>query len=145
VYFGKVPQDWSVQQPNRTGPAGRFTVTANTPASNNGGNAVVQIKNGSNEVLWSWHIWVTGYDPNSGGTTYSRSNGTKTYVFMDRNLGATAAATSTATDQASAVSGLLYQWGRKDPFPGASSWSIANGTDPTACLQFIGTSMNVLD
>ncbi len=126
------------------GPEGRFTVTANTPASNNGGNAVVQIKNSSDQVLWSWHIWVTGYDPNSGGTTYSRSNGTKTYVFMDRNLGATAAATSTATDQASAVSGLLYQWGRKDPFPGANSWNITNGTDPTAVYSPSGTSMNVL-
>ena len=134
----------SVSNQTGTGPAGRFTVTANTPASNNGGNAVVQIKNSSNEVLWSWHIWVTGYDPNSGGTTYSRSNGTKTYVFMDRNLGATAAATSTATDQASAVSGLLYQWGRKDPFPGANSWSITNGTDPTAVYSASGTSMNVL-
>ncbi len=134
----------SVSNATGTGPTGRFTVTANTPASNNGGNAVVQIKNSSNEVLWSWHIWVTGYDPNSGGTTYSRSNGTKTYVFMDRNLGATAAATSTATDQAAAVSGLLYQWGRKDPFPGANSWSITNGTDPTAVYSASGTSMNVL-
>lgn len=127
-----------------TGPTGSFTITANTPASNNGGNAVVQIKNSSNEVLWSWHIWVTSYNPNSGGTTYSRSNGTKTYVFMDRNLGATAAATSSSSDQAAAVSGLLYQWGRKDPFPGANSWSITNGTDPTAVYSSSGTSLNVL-
>ena len=134
----------TVSNATGTGPTGRFAVTANTPAGNNGGNAVVQIKNSSNQVLWSWHIWVTGYDPNSGGTTYSRSNGTKTYVFMDRNLGATAAATSTATDQAAAVSGLLYQWGRKDPFPGANSWSITAGTDPTAVYSASGTSMNVL-
>lgn len=132
----------SVSNATGTGPAGRFTVTANTPVGN-GGNAVVQIKNGSDQVLWSWHIWVTGYDPNSGGTTYSRSNGTKTYVFMDRNLGATAAATSTATDQAAAVSGLLYQWGRKDPFPGANSWSIANGTDPTAVYDASGASIKI--
>ncbi|WP_319504050.1 DUF4906 domain-containing protein [Bacteroides graminisolvens] len=134
----------TVSNATGTGPTGSFTVTANTPASNNGGNAVVQIKNSANEVLWSWHIWVTSYDPNNGGTTYSRSNGAKTYVFMDRNLGATAAATSTTTDQASEVSGLLYQWGRKDPFPGASSWSISNDTDPTIVYNALGTSMNVL-
>ena len=134
----------TVSNATGTGPAGRFTVTANTPASNNGGNAVVQIKNSSNEVLWSWHIWVTGYDPNSGGTTYSRSNGTKTYVFMDRNLGATAAATSSTSDQAVAVSGLLYQWGRKEPFPSANSWSITTDTDPTAVYSASGTSMNIL-
>ena len=134
----------TVSNATGTGPTGRFTVTANTPASNNGGNAVVQIKNSSNEVLWSWHIWVTSYNPNSGGTTYSRSNGTKTYVFMDRNLGATAAATSSSSDQAAAVSGLIYQWGRKDPFPGANSWSITGGTDPTSVYSSSGTSMNVL-
>ena len=134
----------TVSNATGTGPTGRFTVTANTPASNNGGNAVVQIKNSANEVLWSWHIWVTGYDPNNGGTTYSRSNGTKTYVFMDRNLGATAAASSSSSDQASVVAGLMYQWGRKDPFPGINSWSITDGTDPTAVYNASGTSMNVL-
>ena len=134
----------TVSNATGTGPTGRFAVTANTPAGSNGGNAVVQIKNSANEVLWSWHIWVTSYNPNSGGTTYSRSNGTKMYVFMDRNLGATAAATSTATDQASEVSGLLYQWGRKEPFPGANDWSITNATDPTIVYDSSGTSMNVL-
>ena len=134
----------TVSNATGTGPTGRFTITANTPASNNGGNAVVQIKNSTNEVLWSWHIWVTGYDPNNGGTTYSRSNGTKTYVFMDRNLGATAAASSSSSDQASVVAGLMYQWGRKDPFPGINSWSITAGTDPTVVYNASGTSMNVL-
>ena len=134
----------TVSNATGTGPTGRFVVTANTPAGSNGGNAVVQIKNSANEVLWSWHIWVTGYNPNSGGTTYSRSNGTKTYVFMDRNLGATAAAASSSSDQAAAVSGLMYQWGRKDPFPGANSWNITDGTDPTVVYSTSGTSMNVL-
>lgn len=134
----------TVSNATGTGPTGSFTVTANTPASNNGGNAVVQIKNSSDQVLWSWHIWVTGYNPNSGGTTYSRSNGTKTYVFMDRNLGATAAASSSSSDQAAAVSGLFYQWGRKEPFPGVNSWSITNGTDPTVVYSASGRNMNVL-
>ncbi|WP_321332215.1 fimbrial protein [uncultured Bacteroides sp.] len=127
-----------------TGPTGRFTVRANTPTGSDGGNAVVQIKNSSDQVLWSWHIWVTSYNPDGGGTTYSRSNGTKTYVFMDRNLGATAAATSTSSDQAASVSGLFYQWGRKDPFPGANAWNITAGTDPAVVYSATGTNMNVL-
>ena len=38
--------------------------------------------------------------------------------MMDRNLGATS-----ATPGDAGALGLLYQWGRKDPFPGASSIS----------------------
>lgn len=75
------------------------------------GNAVVAVQKKVNEeyiTLWSWHVWVTDY---IGTTTWS-NNG---YTFMDRNLGATEAALSLAGR------GLLYQWGRKDPFPGCKS------------------------
>lgn len=77
---------------------------------NTKGNAVVALKNG-NEILWSWHIWVTDYNP-------LLLNNQKQYngvVFMDRNLGAIV----NYSDKDGL--GLLYQWGRKDPFPGASS------------------------
>jgi len=37
---------------------------------------------------------------------------------MDRNLGAATVTTNTVS-----TLGLLYQWGRKDPFPGSSSTS----------------------
>ncbi|AVM58618.1 hypothetical protein C3V43_13345 [Bacteroides heparinolyticus] len=33
------------------------------------GNAVVAVRNASNTVLWSWHIWVTDYKPGTTGTT----------------------------------------------------------------------------
>jgi hypothetical protein len=72
------------------------------------GNAVIAIKGtDTGTIYWSWHIWVVDYDPNTGGTW--SNNG---YTFMDRNLGAT-------DNQLNPASwGLLYQWGRKDPFPG---------------------------
>lgn len=76
-------------------------------ASGKKGNAVIAAKDGNGTILWSWHIWLTDrpkeqvYDNNAG-------------IMMDRNLGAT----STAPDQISSF-GLLYQWGRKDPFRGA--------------------------
>lgn len=80
---------------------------------NTQGNAVVVVKvNGT--VVWSWHIWVTDYDPETKSVSYN--NGSKTTVFMDRNLGAV---NNTAGSIGSY--GLLYQWGRKDPFPGASN------------------------
>ena len=93
-----------------------------TTSSSDSGNAVIAAYSGSGcsgDILWSWHIWVTNYDPDtpSNGTTYSVTNsGGHIYTFMDRNLGAT-----TATAGAQTSMGLYYQWGRKDPFPPSSS------------------------
>lgn len=83
------------------------------------GNAVIAIQNSSNEILWSWHIWVTNYDPENGNNLYVKSN----KVLMDRNLGALSSTGIGAW-------GLLYQWGRKDPFSGGAqrSWWGKNAT-----------------
>ncbi len=62
-------------------------------------------------ILWSWHIWLTDQPAEH---VYNNSAGT----MMDRNLGATS-----ATPGDVAALGLLYQWGRKDPFLGSSSTS----------------------
>ncbi|SHL34830.1 hypothetical protein SAMN05444360_101230 [Chryseobacterium carnipullorum] len=91
------------------------------------GNAVIAFKvNG--EVQWSWHVWVTD-DPTNGSKYRSYGdearllkNGTQERIpdsdwgWMDRNLGALGASI-TGTDQYDKNGGLLYQWGRKDPFP----------------------------
>jgi hypothetical protein len=73
------------------------------------GNAVIAAKDASGNILWSWHIWLTD-EPE--GQEYYNNAGT----MMDRNLGATS-----ATPGDVGALGLLYQWGRKDPFLGASS------------------------
>ena len=75
------------------------------------GNAVIAAKNSSGTILWSWHIWFTD-EPQ--GQVYYNNAGT----MMDRNLGATS-----ATPGDVGALGLLYQWGRKDPFLGSSSIS----------------------
>ena len=104
-------------------------VTFSTPESMKNGNAVIAVKDAQGTVLWSWHIWCS-----SEGfieQTYSNNAG----IMMDRNLGATGA---TAQDGTKAY-GLLYQWGRKDPFlPGTASskeWptpnTSENGADAT--------------
>ena len=83
------------------------------------GNAVIAAKNSSGEILWSWHIWLTDQPK---GQTYYNNAGT----MMDRNLGAT---TADAGDVGAL--GLLYQWGRKDPFLGSSSIRFNNEAKST--------------
>ena len=121
-----------------------------------GGNAVIAAYhdngNGTETILWSWHLWITDYVPErmnaAGGDVDARykaaQSGTKngtvhkyrsaiwktgTYasmVMMDRNLGArkggypglgkgTEYQVYTAMDGVNRQ-GVLYQWGRKDPF-----------------------------
>ena len=75
------------------------------------GNAVIAAKDASGNILWSWHIWLTD-EPEE--QVYYNNAGT----MMDRNLGATS-----ATPGDVGALGLLYQWGRKDPFFGSSSIS----------------------
>ena len=86
-----------------------------TPSTLKNGNAVIAAKDASGNILWSWHIWVcSGYNPSSTAQTYYNSAG----KMMDRNLGATSATPGNVGSL-----GLLYQWGRKDPFLGSSSIS----------------------
>lgn len=74
------------------------------------GNAVVCARDTRGNILWSWHIWVTDYNPAKNHSAFNN------HLWMDRNLG--------ATDNVPGMPqtlGLYYQWGRKDPFPGSSS------------------------
>lgn len=75
------------------------------------GNAVIAVENASGEIIWSWHIWHPE-KPVSGLTT------SKGYTLMNMNLGAI------SSEIGLSAYGLLYQWGRKDPFPGSP---IASG------------------
>lgn len=75
------------------------------------GNAVIAAVDSHGTVLWSWHIWFT----ETPADCYFANN---TKALMDRNLGATSALPGD-----SGTLGLLYQWGRKDPFLSSSSIS----------------------
>lgn len=85
------------------------------------GNAVVAVLDAAGEVLWSWHLWVVDYDPEASlYTTEANAVGT-VWKFMDRNIGAT------DTNHGSVdCYGMLYQWGRKDPFTSPSCYTIMN-------------------
>ena len=101
------------------------------------GNVVIAAKLGD-RIVWSWHIWITDYNPDQEGLTpkdgsyvYDVEGGqvhrydndlfktepTETVVgykngfIMDRNLGA-----SGSSYDKSLAGALYYQFGRKDPF-----------------------------
>ncbi len=82
------------------------------------GNAVVAFKV-DGKIYWSWHIWVT--DNPANGVVYQHGRETDvdgkpiTIQYMDRNLGATSH--SFLEHQWQKSGGLMYEWGRKDPFP----------------------------
>ena len=74
------------------------------------GNALICVKDAQGTILWSWHIWLSDFDPDADAQVYW--SGTK---LMDRHLGATIATVDTY-EQKLRAAGTLYQWGRKDPF-----------------------------
>ena len=114
-------------------------ISYSTPSSLKNGNALIAARNNAGEILWSWHIWVCeGYDPFSSAQNYYNNAGT----VMDRNLGATS-----ATPGEIGALGLLYQWGRKDPFLGGcqiknSSQQAASTSDSWSVSREFSTSIN---
>lgn len=82
------------------------TADANDESKINKGNALVAVKDADENILWSWHLWMTDYNPNEENITYPDGS-----VMMDRNLGAK----SNGSDDAYNAYGLFYQWGRKEP------------------------------
>ena len=104
------------------------------------GNAVVAIYNSNNEIIWSWHLWFT----DDAIQTQTYPGGAQ---MMDRNLGALAAVYNAENTE---DYGLMYQWGRKDPFlntcfTGYYNGFVSSDNWRTANLPaIIGTSENIL-
>lgn len=71
------------------------------------GNALIAATDESGNIIWSWHIWRPDAEP----VSIAGEDGS---AIMNINLGAT-----TADYSKLGCYGLLYQWGRKDPFPGS--------------------------
>lgn len=100
-----------------------------TPEVFGNGNASIAVRNSKDIILWSWHIWCS--EDGWNDHVYANNAGT----MMDRNLGATSAIPGDI-----GAFGLLYQWGRKDPFMGActnsgttlaastGSWKVASSS-----------------
>ena len=94
------------------------------------GNALIAAKTTAGDILWSWHIWVCdSYNPDASA---QRLVGKPTRM-LDRNLGALAASSASALSN-----GLFYQWGRKDPFPGAAARFVSSDSN---AILFSTTSL----
>lgn len=81
-------------------------------------------------LLWSWTIWAAdGYNPEVATITAGGKQ------FMNRLLGATISGMGTTGDYipVGAV-GNYYQWGRKDPFPAFSDYTVTIPTQYTNIL-----------
>lgn len=114
-----------------------------------GGNAVIAaMKEG--EVIWSWHIWSTTYDPETDYSTFKTSviTNNKSYNtvssrsgdMMKCNLGALDIVPS-YENGGFITYGLLYQWGRKDPFIGANQ-KESSGSESTAFGDYTAKTTN---
>ena len=88
-------------------------ITFTTPETFVTGNALIAAKDVNDKILWSWHIWAC---EDQISTVKYDSEGK--YLMMDRSLGALAGGVNSPSNNNKYSSSLLYQWGRKDPFPG---------------------------
>lgn len=110
------------------------------------GNAVVAVRDPEGTIMWSWHIWVTSYDPYSEGgcvkicdldfmTTYLGWCGRR-YTFTGSERSCRIKITQNGTGDVKTFTikqypstelhgwSPVYQWGRKDPL------FVGNGSSP---------------
>ncbi|RGV46967.1 DUF4906 domain-containing protein [Bacteroides intestinalis] len=113
---------------------GQCRIYCRVAANTTGGNGVIAAydgPDGTGNIVWSWHVWVTDYKPDTRGgeqvlepvnkrkLLFSLNNAS-VLPMMDRNLGAMAGYVDEAPTsfvEMSKTNGFHYQWGRKDPFP----------------------------
>ena len=125
--------------------AGLGRIYCRVAPNTTGGSGAIAAYNSSGNILWSWHVWVTDYNPDSKGNIdvqIPENKRKQKYTFgnieqlpmMDRNLGAIAGYNYVpATElERSKANGFHYQWGRKDPFRSSySNKKIPRITAPT--------------
>ena len=88
-------------------------ISFKTGASFKTGNALVALLDDAGTIKWSWHLWFVdtlNLDAPSG-------------TFMNMNLGAT------SSEKVAESLGMLYQWGRKEAFPGPKDFSTDQEED----------------
>ena len=116
------------------------------------GNAILAVRNSSNVILWSWHIWVTPLvNADAPATDDVLSSANVAFSFMQYNLGwctigstprsvmvrvsqdGTSLSDTIIVTQNPAVSvsggfSPYWQWGRKDPIPPSTGLGNADNT-----------------
>ncbi|MBP1630494.1 MAG: hypothetical protein H6Q15_1387 [Bacteroidetes bacterium] len=156
------PASISLSKATGTGASDYFEISV--PHTVPDGNFVISIARNSSPstILWSWHFWVTDYNPYYTGAITTGAEGR--YVVtggsihryrgsmwsgelnnsyaLDRNIGQ-------LSEQYIPVDGkrgiLYYQYGRKDPFPAnIALYDISGGTVPyTASANAENSQLNM--
>ncbi len=95
-------------------------ITFEMPSTLHAGNALIAAKDGADNILWSWHIWIPA-------TTIAIGDyGISSVDIMSRNLGALVDTDASETTVDARSFGLIYQWGRKDPFLGSKRYNSSS-------------------
>lgn len=86
------------------------------------GNVLVGAYDASDALLWTWHIWIVNAE-DVEEQIYANGK-----TFMSLNLGALGNTNATNAEILASF-GLFYQWGRRVPFVGPSTYDAARGVD----------------
>lgn len=101
-----------------------------------GDNLLIGVKDTSNRVMWSWHIWIIPAFIELGTFNLVNSNGTP-YEILSYNLGAqfdTSTYTVDGKTYCKTYKNLFYQFGRKDPLRTANV-DIVTGSSLTTTIS----------
>lgn len=136
------------------------------PIAGRHGNVVIGVRKasaGQDAYLWSWHLWITDYNPDrkaawqdgiyaygvEGGQVHRYENTVwnnkyKNKYIMDRNLGAMSANGNT-DDEYKKSCGLYYQFGRKDPFPSSQTLIYNINGEPLKPINWAPTADDCIE
>ncbi|MDR3227776.1 MAG: BACON domain-containing protein [Prevotellaceae bacterium] len=102
-----------------------------TPQTFVHGNALIAVCDASDNILWSWHIWM----PETEIISLNSETG---YEIMNLNLGAITAERANPKNY-----GMLYQWGRKEPFPAAATLTGSTTTVGAPLYDMQGNGISI--
>ena len=98
-----------------------------------GGNATIAIKDGSGQIMWSWHIWAYPFTLSTFAHTNTKN---KTYSILDVNLGWVKSSTTGKTGNSP-----YYQWGRKDPMLRNGGTAAVGSFSITTCATSLAATI----
>lgn len=141
--------------PDFTTPNARSAMKITLPSSITEGNVLIAVEF-EGEILWSWHLWITEYNPDNIVSQSTAQEGVCVYrarreegevhryddsglwsgiyadkFIMDRNLG------SRGSGYFNQTGVIHYQFGRKDPFPISCSTSIDIVKDQVSFVEAV--------
>lgn len=95
------------------------------------GNAVIAAVDANDVVVWSWHIWI----PKEEIKELKMASGS---TIMSLNLGSLSSVPTEVDSY-----GMLYQWGRKDPFTNSPTINGTTSTLPVVVYDINGQEVKM--